>query len=57
MKEGGTSLHKTFRQINLVFKGFNLINRSSGLTVFQHCNMIEIHIIHWFPDIRRFLEI
>ena len=20
------------------------------LTVLQHCNMIEMHIIHWFPD-------
>ena len=28
MKEGGTSLNKTFREYNLVFKGLTLISQS-----------------------------
>ena len=28
MKEGGTSLHKTIREINLAFKGLWLMNRN-----------------------------
>ena len=43
MKEGGTGLHKTIREVNLVYKGlitheyYDTVNRISYL----HCDEIE----------------
>ena len=50
MKEGGTSLNKTFREYNLVFKGLRLENTSAImdlLTPEQDCRMYNIHLC-WY---------
>ena len=51
MKEGGTSLNKTFREYNLVFKGLTVCScKASPLThIHSHefRRMIKISILYW----------
>ena len=62
MKEGGTSLNKTFREYNLVFKGLKIFSSPvvvsaswwkarfktdvTDSTLWQNCNVIQNYLVY-----------